>query len=280
VDIQDIPSLPRLSLPAQVALLWGPEDFEVWAKKMAVMELVVRGDLELAFRDSIGTRLGFKPNLRVRRGKVGRSPLPASLQPMVECLPIVAGKTEVPLRSFLKCVLTRYQVLDGPPRRRAWRPIGGGYLVETVHPELLRHGLIVQGSTSYQFAPPGRWQLTDVGQQAFSTARAVVAAGQEQLPAMARHDPERAVNFINQHGTTLILVRGLVPTFTLLAAQAWKLPTGFATRVDGAVGLTELARPYAPQMGNDIDGVFRLINVEVDEVHRGFSRRTIVFGTE
>lgn len=280
MDALDIPPLPPLTLPAQVALLWGPETTNTWATKMAILELVVRGDLVLVSRPPIGNVPMLDLDIRVGRDATHHYQLPTALQVVVDCLPIGRDEPEVSLPTLVQLVLTRYLEPSGPRWRRSWRPIGEGYQVETVYPELIRHGLVTRGFKGTLVLKRHAWLLTDEGFQAFSVARSVVLAATEQLPALAKRDPERAADFVNRHGTTLMLVRGLVPIFRTLASRISEADAAVGRRRDQPVGLTHLARSFDPVLGNDIDGVFQLISVEVDRVSQQLSRRSWVFAFE
>src|SRR5688572_3325276 len=103
---------------------------------MAILELVMRGELVLACRPPTGIGRMLDLDIRVGRDATRHHQLPTALQVVVDCLPIGRGNAEVPLPTLVQMVLTRYLEPSGPRWRRSWRPIGEGYQVETVYPEL------------------------------------------------------------------------------------------------------------------------------------------------
>lgn len=276
-----LPPGPVLSLPALVALLWGPETSDTWAVKMALLELVVSGDIVLAGQPASGVPRFVDKDLRIKRGDTGRRRYPAALQVVMDGLPLGRSSPEVGVNALVKRILTRYMEESGPRWRRAWRRTGNGFQIEAVYPELGRLGLLVHGTSQSFGRHRETWLLTDAGFQAFTDERAVVHFGADGLVKMVRLNPPAAAEFVDRHGTTLLLVRGLASTFRLLDGQIGE--TGLNGRESaggGRIGLANLAKRFGPAPGVDVDGVFHLLNMEVDRVFHRLTRGAWVFGVE
>ena len=195
-----------LSAPASQVLLTGASTPPAWAVKLAFKELVLRRSL----------RLG---NERRRRLLVLHRETDVL---SVERWP--AQGTERPLvgvmEAFPKAAVFRTDSgavsIDVAAKEvRRWYRAGGGYVQAEVLPHLQFRGF-------YRVTETQRgkeWELTEAGRQKLAELRALLNAGQMDLPGWLRNDPARAAAYLTGAGATLLLLGNPVTWMWELMAE-------------------------------------------------------------
>ncbi|MEQ1843317.1 MAG: hypothetical protein ABL994_23170, partial [Verrucomicrobiales bacterium] len=218
VDDYRIPAFPwRLSAPESLVLLWGPETGDPWAVKVAMLELVVRRCFAIA---TIEKRRFLRSPVTIQMfTKVSAldQSLARPLKVVDDAYQLLAKTSRdegrVTVYSLATKLLSyrRQKVRTGLFRRRVDRS-AGSYVRSEVLPELQRQGLF---RTESDFRMPSldltKWWLTAEGSTRLDELIRLNDAGRNSLPEWVKTEPALARRYVEQAGTSVLLLGG-IPT--------------------------------------------------------------------
>lgn len=227
-------SLPRnrwgLTAPESYVLLHGPKSRASQVFKLALLELVTRGWLNL---DNVEERglLGSTKNIAVlTQGREwqrsGSRPLDAVLELFASAASPTTSREGAPVS------VAPVDVLPGEQRRRY-----GSFekYVETeVLPALARRGLYERRERRVlKIFPVSRWEPTRAGEAARSELEQNMALGEAQFGDWVDRDPNRALAFLGLAGSSALLMSPLHPDIQRLHEEQ---QAGGATGYAGGAG--------------------------------------------
>ena len=289
-----------LSAPATLVLLWGPETSDPWALKLALVELIVRGDLVI--EAATGSRWfgGSSSIYHVKRGATPSTAHPSALSVVLDALPVsrVPGIPDptISLPDLGKRVFTRHMQKTRSWRGSRYRQTGPGYMRVSVLPELQGGGLFEERVPRgrWQFGKVTEWDLAPAGEAALAGLRMRLDTCRNAFPDMVRTRPADAWRFLMAAGSAVLLARQLAWSYRELLFwvvderrqgrdPAAGLPEARYWRDQSAVEaswlrLEDLARGFGPAGELTVDDVFQIVSDEIDRGYMSLRRGGWWFG--
>lgn len=280
-----------LTAPATLVLLWGPETSDAWALKMALVELIVRGDLVVEAATASRWFGSFRSSYHVKRGATAAAGRPSALTAVLYTLPEphVPGlpAPSISLPDLGKRVFTQYMQKTWRWRGTRYRQTGPGYMRDSVIPELHEAGLFEERAPSglWQFGKVTEWNLAPAGEAVLADVRQRIDTCVNEFPDMVQARPADAYRFLVAAGTIVLLARNMAGSYRQLSAwvtderrqgrdPATHLPEAHYWRDQAAIAasrlpLHDLARGYGPAGELTVDDIFQIVS---DEIDRGYMR--------
>jgi len=279
-----------LSAPESLVLLWGRGTGDVYAVELGLLELVARGFLDLRERkrpfplnkllDISGNLIHIRPSERTGC---------TSLDTLLDAVPLSHvpsnRRAGYPVQSMADTVLRRQ--IEYVPRRNTSRGVravltGRGYVWSAVLPDLVRRGYYTDAPHTRVGAPESwRRDLTPAGEQALVTVRQLHLEGQGPFASWVTTDPPRAWDYLERAGSSLFLIRGLLPHLRRLASSdpARAAAMAAASRHAGKDANGLYLAPVFPLsvllqtwFGGDLDQAFNVIGRDVESAWESLRR--------
>ncbi len=250
----------RLTAPESCVLFYGPRVGGGQALKLALLELVARGWLELTEVEerSMFRRVRNVAVLQYGSGRQGPggSPLDAVLELFrsLSHQQASAGGSGVPVDDFAWAARKRYDPL-------------GGYAKAEVLPSLARRGLYERNESRFLgIFRTTRWEPTRAGSEAWTELELNMALGEERFGEWVDTDPARALAFLGATGSSVLLMNPLHPDIRRLhqrrrteggyAGGIGVYPVGVGSSDDPETGLEDLSGAFDPGAFDFDLGVF------------------------
>jgi hypothetical protein len=280
-----------LSAPATLVLLWGPETSDASVLKLALVELIVRGDLVLETATTSGWFGRSRSSYQVKRGAAFGAERSSALRVVRDALSesrvpgLPAPSISIP--ELGQRVFTQHMQKARSWRGNRYRQTGLGYMRASVLPELVAGGLFEERAPHgrWQFGKATEWDLAPGGEATLADLRARLDTCRTAFPGMVQTSPAEAYRFVTSAGTIVLLARQLAWSYRQLSAWVGHerrqgrepdagLPEAQYRRDQVAVEasrlrLDDLARGFGPEGELTVDDVFQIVS---DEIDRGYMR--------
>ena len=194
----------ELTAPESYALLYGPKDARQ-IFKLALLELVARGYLELAETDKPGRSRRPRKTVVLRHGANHGRPESQSLASVLTLFTgavarsVVSSPSEMPVPELARSALTKYGSFED--------------YVETQVMPGLKHRNLFERRTRWRLGifQTTRWKPTRAGEAAKAELAGSVALGEERFADWVDQEPSQALRFLGLAGSSVLLMPPLHP---------------------------------------------------------------------
>jgi hypothetical protein len=194
----------ELTAPESYALLYGPKDARQ-IFKLALLELVARGHLELAETEEPGRFGRSRKAVVLRHGANRERPESRSLADVLTLFtgavarPVGGRQTEMPVPELARSARTRYGSFED-------------YVETQVMPGLKRRNLFERRMRRrLGIFKTTRWEPTYAGEAAKAELAGSMTLGEEKFAEWVDREPSQALQFLGLAGSSVLLMPPLHP---------------------------------------------------------------------